>query len=117
MLIFLNGGTTAPAGYCIADHECIKEDTTISGLRTKCFVDIETVRIWKNQSIHRMSDELIFEFFNDRDTMRRRVSASVFAGKTKRLEKGVLDAKQKLGFDRVMAILTGGDPSVAANDD
>ena len=116
MFTLLNGGTTAPIGYGIADHEFVKEDSIISELRTKYFVDIETEKVQKNQCVHLMSDGLIFEFLIDRDTMRRRVRAEVLANKEKRSKKAVLDAEQLYGFDWVITILNGGDPSAAAND-
>ena len=64
-----------------------------------------------------MSNEQIFEYFNDRDAMTKRVKSKIHAAKIKKSERDVSTAHKLMGFDRVIEIMKGKDPKAAANDD
>lgn len=79
MLALLNGLTTSPPARNYADLEVDKEDAIISSLRVNWGVAIISKRAHGNYCYHVMTAAQIDEFFNDRETMRKRVISQVWA--------------------------------------
>lgn len=119
LIYLLNGMTTSPPSRGYADIEIDKEDAVISTLKIKHGVEISTKRAHGNYSYHMMTTEQIDEFFNDRETMRKRVNDKVWSMRTKNLDKQLSKGIKWRGLEwikcRCDTLTSYGDE--AANDD
>jgi hypothetical protein len=79
LLAWLNCLSSSPIGRGYADIEIDKEDAISSSLKTRYFIEFESERVSGNYVKHFMSYQQIFDFFNDRDSQRKRVQSSVYA--------------------------------------
>ena len=79
LLAWLNGLSSSPIGRDHADIEIDKEDAISSSLKMRQFIEFESERVSGNYVRHFMSYQQIFDFFNDRDSQRKRVQSSVYA--------------------------------------
>lgn len=89
LLFLLSGMTTSPPNRGYADIEVDKEDAIISKLKVDYYVDITTKRAVGNYSYHMMTTMQIEEFFNDRESMRKRVSQKVWSWRSMVLDKAI----------------------------
>lgn len=117
MLELLNGKSTCPAGYGIADSEFIKEDSIISILRTKHLIDIASCQVAGRMRKHFMKAEHIEEFLNDREAMRKRIGKEVHLAQERKLQNDLRRALKLKGREWVKAKLKGYQFKNAVNDD
>ncbi|MHA2937713.1 hypothetical protein ACXJY6_05375 [Vibrio sp. RC27] len=119
LIDLLNGLTTSPPKRDYADIEVDKEDAVISTLKIKHGVEITTKRAHGNYSYHMMTTEQIDEFFNDRESMRKRVNDKIWSMRTRNLDKQLRKGINWRGVDwikhRCDMLTIYGD--TAANDD
>lgn len=99
LLFLLSGMTTSPVGRGYANIEIDKEDAIISALRVKHCVEITSKRAHGNYCYHMMTTEQIQEFFNDRETMRKRASKAVWAKRSVVLDRQIVGGIKWRGCD------------------
>lgn len=87
LLAWFNGLSSSPIGREYADIEIDKEDAISSSLKTKYFIEFESKRVSGNYVRHYMTYQQIFDFFNDRDSQRKKVQRSVYAYRRKKIDK------------------------------
>ncbi|MCL1036463.1 hypothetical protein L2750_04765 [Shewanella submarina] len=87
MLVLLNEGTVSPPARGYAEYEVDKEDAIISNLRVNWNIEITSKKVRGNYCYHMMTIAQIHEFLHDRETMRKRVAAIVWAKRTRDLDR------------------------------
>jgi hypothetical protein len=117
LLHWLNGYTSAPTGYGIADYECRKEDAYASRLRNWHKVAFTSERMANGRHRHFMTAKQVEGFLCRRGEMRRLVDIQIREAQWQRSKRDVARAIQRFGTDGVMRMLCGDDSRRAANDD
>ncbi|MGZ9897040.1 hypothetical protein [Shewanella gaetbuli] len=117
VLKLLNGESTCPAGYAIADNEYIKEDSIINILRTKHYIDITSCPVDGRKCKHYMKPEHIEEFLHDTESMLKRVAKEVNSAQERKLKSDLRRALKLKGREWIEAELKGYHLKNAANDD
>ncbi|QYJ94762.1 hypothetical protein [Shewanella spartinae] len=116
MLFWLNGYSTSPMGYGIADVEVIKEDGYVSELRNGYLIDFSVAQCGK-LSKHYMTPEQIDLFLKEPLAMKVSVWSKLNDEKLQRDSQQLKSIKLRRGFGWIMEKLGIENPMDSANDD
>ena len=115
LLLWLNGLSTSPVSYNIADRELTKEDARSSALRNRYHIKFSSTKCGR-RSKHYMTREQIECFLDDPQSMKSAVKKEVETARLERDKRKLNKMATKRGLTWIKEELKVINPEKAAND-